>query len=215
MVSKSMEESRLETIPVELQLNILYHLSDVPSLYAFVHASSKYHNAYLSQRCSILSQVLAMELGPYVLFDAVKTAEALTLPNKQEDDGGQVRHFLDEYNGSVLRYYTADKTKNFPLDFLILLAQFQSTVRFVTQAFIEYALPHRPIKNNDTEEPKPLSHRELERIYRAFYRLELFCRLFRQPAFGPPQPFDDRDKSHLFLNLYPAWEVEEIACVRD
>ena len=67
MVSESMEESRLENVPVEIQLIILHHLSDFASLYALVYASPRYHNAYLTAQRSVLSQVF---------FEAVKTAEA-------------------------------------------------------------------------------------------------------------------------------------------
>lgn len=169
-----MEESRLENVPIEIQLNIVYHLPDIASLYTLVHASSRYHTTYLPARGFVLSQVLARELGPYALFDAGKTAEALTLPKKHEDDGEQLRHFLNKYKDSVPHYYTTDKVDKLQLDFLVLMAQLQSTVRFVAQGFLGSALSHRSVKNKIIDEPKPISHRELERIYRAFYRFEFF-----------------------------------------
>ncbi|KAG0650785.1 hypothetical protein D0Z07_2215 [Hyphodiscus hymeniophilus] len=65
-----------------------------------------------------------------------------------------------------------------------------------------------------------LSSSEKRRIYRALYRFELFRVLFTEPfdIQLPPKSrscFDAMDQSLLFLSIFKAWEVEEIACIRD
>lgn len=38
---------------------------------------------------------------------------------------------------------------------------------------------------------------------------------FSQPSFKVKRSLDCMDMCHLFLNQFPPWEVEEIACIRD
>ena len=212
---KNEEESNLESLPVELQLSILYKLSDVSSLSALVHASPLYHQAYVSVRQQVLLEVLFEEVGPFVLFDAWIVVQAQKLERENEDNGENVRWFLDQCKKSTLHNIPLKSMKELPLEELFSLARLQRTVQFVATAFVESAISNRPIACQLKDQHEPPSVTESQRMYRALYRLELFCRLFNEPTRKTPQPFKDINKPPLFVAFYPSREVEEIACIRD
>ena len=81
--------------------------------------------------------------------------------------------------------------------------------------FCQAALSRHPLSNEKEANISPLSTNETRRISRAFYRFELFCTIFSLAEIGVEPDLDCMDKCHLFLENFPVWEREEIACIRD
>ncbi|KAF6236490.1 hypothetical protein HO173_005271 [Letharia columbiana] len=201
----------LESLAVELQFEILQRLADLPSLSAIVHASPSYHRAYVARRQSILAKVVSRDIFSDSLFEAHALAIALRTNNK---DGSEIRRFLKDYK-STRREAVSVSIERFPLPQITILSQVQHAVRFAMKDFCQATLSKHPLSSEREGDITPLSTHEARRISRAFYRFEIFCTVFSQPGFKVKRKLDCMDMCHLFLNQFPPWEVEEIACIRD
>ena len=205
------QSASLESLPVEIQFEILERLTDLPSLNAIVHASPTCHRAYVTRRQSILAKVVSRDIGPDTVLEAQAVCMALKTDKK---DGSEIRNYLKWYRNS-LRNPASISIESFPLTIITLLPQIQCAVRFAMKDFCQAALLRHPLSNEREEHISPLSTNETRRISRAFYRFELFCTIFSEAKFGVEPDLDCMDKCHLFLDNFSAWEREEIACIRD
>ena len=205
------QSASLELFPLELKYEIFQRLADLPSLNAVVHASPSYHKAYRARRQSILARVLSQDIGQDVLFEADAVAMALTINKK---DGTEIRRFVENYKNARREAETVS-LEGFSLRDIVTLSQVQFAVRFAVKGFCQATLLRHPLSGEKQEQITPVSSNEARRINRAFYRLELFSTIFSQPSFEVSKRLDCMDMCHLFLNQFPPWEVEEIACVRD
>ena len=205
------QSASLEGLAVELQFEILERLTDLPSLHAIVHASPLYHRAYMTRRQSILAKVVSRDIGPDTVLEAQAICMALGADKK---DGSEIRNYLKWYRNS-LRNPASISIESFPLHHIAMLSQIQCAVRFAIKDFCQAALSRHPLSNEKEDNISPLSANETRRISRAFYRFELFCTIFNQAEIGVGPDLDCMDKCHLFLDNFPAWEREEIACIRD
>lgn len=226
----------LEGFAVEIQQAILHQMPDLQTLQALISASPSYLRAYQSQRHSILSSILLRDIHPDVLFDVLAIEDALKLPRNYDDYVPQLKAFVEQYKTTRASLHVAlgalePSTKE-------TLWEFHLSVVDVTKHFCDYALSSHPVTRHGLNDRKPISPNEVRRIHRAFYRYELFTVLFREPKHyldeqtersrdrNPDRArlalerdsirsLDSQDKSFLFLALFKAWEVEELACVRD
>lgn len=226
----------LEGIAVEIQQAILHQMPDLQTLQALISASPSYLRAYESQRHSILSSILLRDIHPDVLFDALAIIDALKLPRNYDDYVPQLKAFVEQYKITRTSLHVAlealePSTKE-------TLWEFHQSVIDVTKDFCDHTLSTHPVTRHGLSDHRSLSPHEVRRIHRAFYRYELFTVLFREPDFyleeqnerrrnrnpdrvrlalqrNSIRSLDTQDKSFLFLALFKAWEVEEIACVRD
>ena len=210
-IERGTQSTSLEGLPLELKYEIFQRLAGLPSLNAIVHASPSYHKAYRARRQSILVKVLSQEIGQGVLFEANAIAMALTIDKK---DGTEIRRFVDNYK-NVRREAATVSLEEFSLRHIVTLSQVQFAVRFAVKGFCQATLSGHPMSGEKQEHFTPPSSNEARRINRAFYRLELFSMIFSQPNLEVRKRLDCMDMCHLFLNQFPPWEVEEIACVRD
>lgn len=205
------QSASLEGLAVELQFEILQRLPDLPTLDAIVHASPSYHRAYMARRQSILAKMISRNVGPDILFEAHAVATAIATNSK---DGSEIRAFLEDYK-STRRQPASVSIERLPLAHIAILAQVQYALRFATKDFFQATLSRNPLSDEKEKDIQPLSTNEVRRISRALYRFEIFCTIFSHPGFEVKQRLDCMDMCHLFLNQFPPWEVEEIACVRD
>ena len=222
------QRATLEGLPVEIQSAILFAIPDIASLRNLTHASPQYHSAYLSQRLEILERILFNSIHPDVLYDAFcAISSSNTLTGNIEDRVRRVNIFLSEYRDSR---DTWTSPEHFDLEIASRLAQLQIRVQHATKDFCQRAFLSCPCTDNQADDCRQLSTNETRRLYRAFYRFEIFCNLFRDrresPIDGEPSDasraskngiseLDSTQKSSRFLDLFNPWEVEELACVRD
>ena len=226
----------LEDVPVEIQQAILHQMPDLMTLRALTSASPCYLRAYQSQRHAILSNILLRDIHPDVLFDALVIVNALKLARNYDDYVPQLKAFIEQYKTARASLHVA--LKSLEPSTKETLWEFHLLVIDVTKDFCDYALSTHPVTGHDLNTRTLLSPNEVRRIHRAFYRYELFTVLFRESDFYQEErterrrardpdrarlalqrnsirSLDAQDKSLLFLALFKAWEVEEIACVRD
>ena len=160
-----------------------------------------------------------------MLFDVLSMANVMKLALDNKPHALELKSFVERCKSTI---------DGLDSGTLGMLADVHLAVHHATDQFCRFTLSCHPVTGQPLEPYRPLSHSETRRIHRAFYRYELFCILFREPKFsiadartrgdghmasGLEQP--DRSfvhlhtKSFLFLALFKAWKVEEIACTRD
>ena len=230
------QRAGLEDVAVEIQQAILHHMPDMHTLQALITASPSYLRSYQSQCHAIMSSILVRDIHPDVLFDALAVVDAPNLPRNYDDYVPKLKVF-------VAQYRTTRNSQVVPLEPLDpgtrdILWKFHQSVLDVTKDFVDHTLSVHPITGESLNDHRPLSPNEVRRIHRAFYRYELFTVLFREPKMSHHdgrlrlrdhgrraalpalqrnsiRSLDSNDKSWLFLAQFNAWEVEEIACIRD
>lgn len=220
--------SRLENLPAELRLSILYALSDVTALSALVHASPIFHSAYLSQRKDILTSVLCRDINPRFIFIACMAAAG-------SGDGTSELHeyrksrlleissvllcLLDPTHpcpGALLSWeHGWDKRLISPV--LFETARLHCTVVAVASQYSQSILSRNPVTGMGQNDGQNMSFAESLRLHRALYYYELYCKVYasRIPSergsrlIAHPEIFELRK----FLIRLRVWEVEEIACL--
>ena len=218
----------LDSLPTEIRAAVLLNIRDIASLKALIHASPRYHSTYLSQRNAILKRVLSNSIHPEVLYDAffaVRSTSILT--SNLHDRTARVKGFLSEYKDKRDEWTPPE---HLDLESLSKLARLQNQVQHATHDLCQKAFSCHPFAGKLLGHGEQLSPNEIRRFYRAFYRFEIFCRLFRDwdlpladqsspdasDGVRPSTPeLDSMEKSMRFLSLFNPWEVEEPACVRD
>ncbi len=230
------QRASLEGVAVEVQQAILHHIPDFSTLQALISASPIYYRSFLSQYHSILSDILLRDIHPDVLFDALAIKDAQKLPRNYDD-------YVPGLKGFIEQYKTTRASRGIdiqPLEPSVeeTLWPFHQSVFDVTKDFCDYTLSTHPVTGVALDSSTSLSPMEVIRIHRALYRYELFAVLFCETDFyheeqaerhrhrdpgrarlalqrNSIRSLDSQDKSALFLALFNAWQVEEIACVRD
>lgn len=229
-----LQRGNLEDVPVEVQQIILHQMPDFSSLQALISASPTYLKAYLGQRHSIVSDILHRSIHPDVLLDAMAIVDALKLPRNYDDYVPNLKNFVKQYRTTKASLDVESE----PLEPSTIddLWEFHLLILDVTKDFCDYMLSTHPVTGQSLNHYTSLSPNEARRIHRALYRYELFTRLFNKPDFyleedrardrrpglsrlalqrNSIRSLDSQDKAWLFFPLFKAWEVEEIACVRD
>ena len=157
----------LEGLPVELQLIFLHNIPDVASSRAVVYASPLCHQAYVSQRHSILSDVLLNELGSDMLFDALTIAKLSEIGRNSDIEDDETRRFLETYKLSreerspALEILTPERVTR--------VAQLQRSVHFAAEDLCKWAIPKYTITGKRIKKHAPLSTSESRRVLRALY----------------------------------------------
>jgi hypothetical protein len=143
----------------------------------------------------------------------------------------EIEHFMENYIKAPppleLREFLP---KGIPLVAVDRLASLHGAVQFLTTDFCAWMEENQSMQKQEQKQiqfAQPLSASETVRIHRAFYRIETFGNLFRERIFkrrGEDCWYEDWDhllflhreaKPHPFFKAFDAWEIEEIACIRD
>ncbi|KAL2015312.1 hypothetical protein VTK56DRAFT_5890 [Thermocarpiscus australiensis] len=205
--------SMLETLPSELRLQVISHISDLHDLKALVLASPVFYQQYRLDRKHVLSQVLVSTLGSF-LVDAHAVQRSATLyspPRPLPLDA--MREFIQNY---TLRRFAVPELvlEDCTLADLVDMAAFQQSVaRPLSLKCAALFLQHL----DPSLEVGSLSGTEQTRLLRALYRFQLYCNLFGQG----PKPgeyrvvarLDNAETLALFFGAFNPWEVEEIDCI--
>ncbi|EEQ31278.1 conserved hypothetical protein [Microsporum canis CBS 113480] len=127
------------------------------------------------------------------------------------DDG-----FIDDYFESLKKI----PRPNLSLSEAVALEDYNRLVNNFARDFARRALSKHPITRVEEKCPWPVTERESYRILRAFYRFELYWKLFQ----GTEKPRGERhrqltiplkDHSKLFFDRFAPWENEQVACIQD
>lgn len=139
------------------------------------------------------------------MTDAI-TAQHAREPRSEEEAATKIKEFLSRYGT------TRDMVEicnAIPFKGVLFMGNLQGIIHTLTMHFYRSATSNRPHSNGAEVGEGGPSKTELLRIYRAFYRFEIYCGLFR----GPTYPGVSRYMSGPFFDVFPPWEVEETACI--
>ncbi|KJZ75842.1 hypothetical protein HIM_04666 [Hirsutella minnesotensis 3608] len=110
----------------------------------------------------------------------------------------------------LTRYFDKSNPFPFPVDYLQMrtLAHINARIEAMWKAYAKATLC------NETNHTGPLSWFEVARLQRAFFRHELYCRVFSRGPDGR-SIMGANDQFDLFVSRLAPWEAEEMACVHD
>ncbi|MCJ1386753.1 hypothetical protein MMC17_009879 [Xylographa soralifera] len=151
-------------------------------------------------KSSILTSILGHVLPYETRHEAtavIKSAK-LSKPSKEE-----VLQFLEKQ--------VFDRSSDAAVE-LSELARQHILVEWFTNDICATVRARRRLDTQVDIEPFELSFNGRIRIQRALYRLQLYCNLFSPRNLQRLEDYDARDA---FFTRFPAWEVEEFACIHD
>ncbi|KAM5432123.1 hypothetical protein McanMca71_007868 [Microsporum canis] len=180
----------LISLPAEIQEAILCQLDCFRILKSAAASCRSFRDLVLYQPGRIVKQILRTSIP---------------------DDG-----FIDDYFESLKKI----PRPNLSLSEAVALEDYNRLVNNFARDFARRALSKHPITRVEEKCPWPVTERESYRILRAFYRFELYWKLFQ----GTEKPRGERhrqltiplkDHSKLFFDRFAPWENEQVACIQD
>lgn len=199
---------------MDIQLMILREVSDIECLAHLVMASPSFCRVFSDHRENILSRVVYLTYGAELWPDAVAAVRAEMLPQ-----GSLTRVQRLDY---VREYHRFQNETHYPpvdIDTTKGLCRLYWTVRYHVKHFAERSIsfladcaktpvyPGGPERSKGTAVTSALSAAEKTRLYRAFFRFQMYARFFYNVT------TDKDEKRALFASKLLPWEVEEIASV--
>ena len=152
-----------------------------------------------------MAQSLLQEIGIELFEEAFWHAKAARIDHQPNCHDHKIVKFMNEWEmcerGTVV-------PQDICADSVLCMLKFRETISFLVQDFYQSAL--EKLVGSVIGAASPLSDTEIMRISRALYRIETFRCLYQNPTHP-----NIRDNSHQLLQKLEAWEIEEIATVRD
>ncbi|KAL9114051.1 MAG: hypothetical protein Q9227_001823 [Pyrenula ochraceoflavens] len=212
-------------MPPELIAWIMRSVSLPEDLFAFILTCRRMNQIFNNQKSSMLSSVVQNAIHPYALADAInavrcsKISKLVDSSTDTESTKLTITHFCQTYakkENCIVHQGRIDEPT------ATALCRLYSGVHFFLSDFTASALESLRASTSAQIETahnfgskSVLSSTERGRLQRAFFRFEIFRRLFRQPLHRDDStPFPDgKEQAELFLSHFPAWEIEELACI--
>lgn len=206
----------LEQLSPELLLLIQQSLDSLVDLHALIAASPSNLRTFESYRQHVLPAVLKNAICPVALPSALAIINLHTLDLRRRLSPGldtelprPLQTFLDDYLFGAVSPFPEDEA-----GFTRLRGLYVRAMRFA-EDYATRAL--RVLSAGDADADKVtardravlhLSPGERGRLLRAFFRFELYCRIFQ-----PPEGTSAAAQRDIFLLKLRPFEVEELACV--
>lgn len=211
----------LHHLAPELLILTLSSVGSLRDLHSLICASAPCFRAFSSNRTRILSSILENAIQPDALRHALAVGQ-IPSPLPVGSEASIVLAFLGEY------FLTSEI--EFPTD-MARLVSICKVYNGVSRLIDDFSLRsahllgfHPPLSEDNALWPEglkpssykftPLSTTELTRLQRAFFRYEIYSRVF------PPSPehqleslFSSENQFRLFLSRLEPWEVEEMSCI--
>lgn len=228
----------LVELPTELLDHILKSANCLSDLRALSITSRRIYSVFRIDRAGTIYRVLAVELGPDVLCDALGLSHIQALDGKSKDKAAYRHQFQDAL--SVYGAYLAGQRSNnplvplrLPLDCVLRLVSTYRDVAFLTDVFISCAIrlfdrELRPsCQGADdfvADLVAPPSRSEWLRVLRAYYRLQIVLLFWGSRArvrtmfWGSrarvrrPEDLHVQDPNFCLFGLWETWEVHQWFC---
>ena len=211
----------LSLLPIELQIEVLKALPNISSLRSLAFTCSSLYRTYSENASSIIVNILSNELGTEIISEVNATLLSSQLPPPRSI--AAVREFLAEYNPhseTVAGESLFPNPAAWTLSEALVVSDLHTHVQYFADDFCSSILTRNPISGLPDPSHAPLSKAEKTRIYRVFYRVELYCNLFR--IFGPrvnQRSVDARlaaeEQQEVFFDKFTPWENEQLGCIHD
>ncbi|KAI1042334.1 hypothetical protein LB505_012315 [Fusarium chuoi] len=209
---KPLCHSTLEALPFEIRNGILLAVDSLTDLSALIHASPTFYQQYRLDRAFWLWHCLYLELGK-AYVDAYMVDQCNMPDFRLRRNREKVLLFIEDYKSHRLE--TTDMSWKPPDEYEIMsMVSFHSSIiRPLVKHYITWVRPNL----EGLSSPNEISRTEEQRITRGLYRFQLFYNLFGPAkgfaSYGGPVSLREEEIVPLFLDIYKAWEVEEILCI--
>ncbi|PYI05512.1 hypothetical protein BO78DRAFT_345372 [Aspergillus sclerotiicarbonarius CBS 121057] len=231
-----MAEPTLEGLPVELHISILFTLPDLGSLWSLILASPAYYDAYQLVKKELLQSFLQKHYAGLVdIADAIAAIRSRGLYAYDISNKEKIIALLDcRRRSDEIRQLglsvgpLPDEPAN--VEETIQLLQLHNLAILVLEDYSKTAKRPFWIEHNKWAHdflPLVLSDTEKRRIFRAFYRLQIYGNIFggversadsgfslqHNEWFNKDKTFTGEESWRLFLATMAPWEIEEFACL--
>ncbi|MBE3048347.1 hypothetical protein IMZ48_38750 [Candidatus Bathyarchaeota archaeon] len=211
-------------LPPELLVHIQGAVDSPRDLHSLISASPDCLRTFRLNRIRILESVLRNAIPEGTLRDSLAFCYLPSpLPAPLTDSMShqeQVSVSIAAVEPFLQRYFS-DEAFDVPTDItsLTFLFKLHALVsRFADEYFIHAAQQLKSTKSSGAlvDDFPPPSRTELTRLQRAFFRFELYCRVFPpQPDFSRADPIGSESQFRLFVGRLSPWEVEEMSCAHN
>ena len=193
----------MEELPIDLKIETLNFIDEFSDLYNFIRTGHSIYDAFNASRLLILKSTMKRAIGKGLLRDALALHSSQNLLTRDEY---AISRFLERWQPGRPCEYPSPGTDQFNL-----LARHHTLIEFLTRDLFSMMT-----LGGKGSGPTLLYPAECIRIHRAFYRFQLYCRVFTRDCYPTvdyddlPEPVDVRE---LFINKYAHWEIEELTCI--
>ncbi|KAJ8125260.1 hypothetical protein O1611_g8378 [Lasiodiplodia mahajangana] len=223
-VTVATSNSRLESLPAELRIQILASMPDLGTLHSIIHASPVMYAQFSFNRNGILATCMGREFEGF-FADAYANLRCrisemrmnYECDRSYQYDKKRTTRFLNSYNNWLKAPdYSPNATSLSPKRIRWMIAYHMSIARPLVRRYSSWALENLrqaagpKMDTTDDGEGNRLSRSEEIRIFRALYRYETYCHTF---SFLSPTHVSFRYVGKSFFGLFDPWEVEAIGCM--
>ena len=207
--STSLQQTELTSLPVELKLHVLGFIADVPTLRNLCLASREFYDLSM-QDATIIGDALYRELGMDNFLEAYLVVSAANMRCQYTDDAEKVQAFFKK------RHHIFQSTNGLgtlSLEETQQMSRLLDRVRYFVTDYAKLAFQIVEARDLSGLDHNDLTATEIKRITRALLRTALCCELFPFQDMDIPLSVEE-DLKFEFLRYYPAWQCEELVCIR-
>ena len=197
--------SPLESLPTEMLQGILAALPDTTSLEATALTRPRLFHAFKAAENTIVKSVVGCQIGSELLHDALAVHASIKVDDCR----------IKEVEAILAQYCVRDQKpfhalQEWTLAQAHILAKTQKNVEYFSNKFIAQitGIPPFSSETSTASARQPLTGAEKNRIYRSFYRFEIYAKIFESGFMS-----DNMQDQHC-LNFAP-WENEQLCCIKD
>ena len=214
--------SLIESLPVELRLQLLLHAPDIATLGAMILACRTFHATYVASRERVLYSVTCKDFSQDDPRDFLSAIWSSTRLDVQGDNSREeVVNFLRLYHAK--EEDGPFRSKGIPLQETFALMRLRIARDDIIDHFLDHFLEKgygKKYESNDGSKIALTVH-ERRRFHRAIYRWQIYCNIFpSSDSFigdffrdlnGSYFDFDERKS--LFFAAFAPWEFDELMTV--
>ncbi|KAK2861087.1 hypothetical protein FQN49_004558 [Arthroderma sp. PD_2] len=206
---RASQTAGLLTCPVELLQQILKNAADIPSLLAMTQSCHALQAAFQNTQSSILLHVLQNEITPELMHESRVVMDSAHLETKRDKalTLGLITEYFDKRGRRHSQWTIQDA---------LAVSRLHDIVHYFATDFAAIALKRKEDSDRASGKSRitnAISSAELQRFKRAFYRFELYRRLFNPSLKAVDTLFNFGDRYELFWARFSVWEREQVACV--
>ncbi|RDW79162.1 uncharacterized protein DSM5745_06014 [Aspergillus mulundensis] len=235
-----MSKPTIESLPIELRIQIILQVPDLQSLQSIALSSTALYQAYILARQEAVPEILRRQYDGLVeIHEAIAAVRSKQFHANTPGDRHNIIALLDARRRSKeIRQLSAQSGSTLPLpdqpasydEALDLVKLHEIAVWLLDDYSRNASCPFWMGIRQWKSEVLPLKFSALEkkRYFRAFYRFQTFCNLFGQtenPVDSGERPFvkspwnrqywefEDDEVWKVFFGPFTPWEDEEFACL--
>ena len=213
-------------LPAELLIHIQRAVDSPRDLHSLISASPDCLRTFLPNRIRTLASVLKNAIPEGALrhalaFCYLPSPLPTPLPDGLLTSQERDTILIPAIEPFLQRYFSdADEPFDVPMDItsLTFLFKLHALVsRFADEYFLHAAWQLKSTKSSGAlkDDFPPPSRKELTRLQRAFFRFELYCRLFPPTSGFGSISIQPQSQLRLFVERLSLWEVEEMSCAHN